>query len=167
MNLSPLNIVEWLKNNPDALKPPVSNKVLFSSKDFLVMLVAGPNDRTDFHYNQSSEFFFQIEGEIFLDLQVNNKVERVSVKEGEMYLLEPYIEHRPVRPDNTIGIVIEKHRAEGEIDALSWYCSTCNASLYRKEFVLKSIEKDLLPVISEYQSNQNLKLCKNCGTENQ
>lgn len=167
MNFAPLNIVAWLKEHPDALKPPVSNKVLFSSKDFMVMLVAGPNQRSDFHYNQGSEFFYQIKGDIFLDLQVNNKVERISVKEGEMYLLEPCVEHRPVRPADTIGVVIESQRAEGVADALSWYCEQCNTQLFRKEFLLKSIEKDLLPIIEAFKQSEELKVCKKCGTRNE
>lgn len=166
MKVSPLNVIDWLKNNPDALKPPVSNKVLFSSEDFMVMLVAGPNARTDFHFNQGSEFFYQIEGEIFLDLQLNNNVERVSIKQGEMYLLEPCVEHRPVRPANTIGIVIEKHRAANDVDALAWYCEECNNQLFRKEFRLQSIEKDLLPIIESFNADGNLKICNNCGTTN-
>ncbi len=166
MNISPINVVKWLEENPNALKPPVSNKVLFSSKDFLVMLVAGPNNRTDFHYNETSEFFYQIKGEIFLDLQLNNNVERVSIKEGEMYLLEPCVEHRPVRPDGTIGIVIEKHRDVNNVDALSWYCSNCNEQLYRENFTLQSIEKDLLPIIDHYSTHSELKICKKCGKHN-
>lgn len=166
MNISPTNVFKWLEENPNALKPPVSNKVLFSSKDMLVMLVAGPNDRTDFHYNESSEFFFQLEGDIFLDLQVNNKVERITVKQGEMYLLDPCVEHRPIRPEGTVGIVIEKHREKNEIDALSWYCDNCNEKLYSKEFALQSIENDLVPIINYFKSNPELAVCKRCGKHN-
>jgi 3-hydroxyanthranilate 3,4-dioxygenase len=166
MNISPVNVIQWLKDNPDALSPPVSNKVLFSSDDFLVMLVAGPNDRTDFHLNQTSEFFYQIQGEIFLDLQLNNNVQRVSIKEGEMYLLDAGIEHRPVRPQGTVGIVLEQHRKEGELDALSWYCDNCNNLLFNRQFVLSSIEKDLLPIIEHFQSSEDLKICNKCGTTN-
>ena len=162
----PINIFSWLAENQDTLKPPVANKQLFASKDFIVMVVAGPNNRSDFHYNETSEFFYQLKGSIYLDLQSESGVNRVEIKEGEMYLLEPKIEHRPIRPENTIGIVIEKVRSVGQIDALAWYCKACNSSLYRKEFMLESIDKDLVPVIDYYKSHPELHACSSCGTDN-
>lgn len=162
----PINIFSWLAENQEALKPPVANKQLFASKDFIVMVVAGPNDRNDFHYNETSEFFYQLKGSIFIDLQMKTGVERVEIKEGEMYLLDPKVEHRPIRPENTIGIVIEKVRDSAQIDALAWYCKSCNALLFRKEFVLESIDKDLVPVINYYNAQSDLHICSSCGTDN-
>lgn len=162
----PINIFTWLAENQDALKPPVSNKQLFASKDFIVMIVAGPNNRTDFHYNETSEFFYQLKGSIYLDLQSEAGVNRVEIKEGEMYLLDPKVEHRPIRPADTIGIVIEKVRNSSQTDALAWYCKSCNELLFKKEFVLESIDKDLLPVIDYYQNQSDLHRCSSCGTYN-
>lgn len=145
------------------LKPPVSNKQLFVSPDFIVMLVAGPNDRQDFHYNETSEFFYQLQGSISLDIQTENGLESILIEEGDMYLLAPKIEHRPNRPNNTIGLVIERVRAKENIDGLSWYCKNCNNQLFHKTFELKSIENDLLPVIDHFNNNLDLKKCSKCG----
>ena len=37
--------------------------------DFIVMIVGGPNARTDYHYDEGPEFFYQIEGEMVLKVQ--------------------------------------------------------------------------------------------------
>lgn len=160
---SPINIIKWIQENKKLLKPPVSNKQLFISPDFIVMVVAGPNDRHDFHYNETSEFFYQLQGEIIVDLQTANGVESIKINEGEMFLVPPKVEHRPKRPNNSIGLVIEQVRQKNNVDALTWYCKNCNNQLYRDSFKLTSIEKDLLPVIKYFNDNQQLKQCNNCG----
>ena len=45
---------------------PVGNAMVWNS-DFMVMVVGGPNQRSDFHVNPSEELFYQIEGDL-LDL---------------------------------------------------------------------------------------------------
>ena len=49
------------------------------------MIVAGPNARKDYHYNETEELFYQIEGDIVVKTQQNNKMVEVKIKEGEMF----------------------------------------------------------------------------------
>ena len=50
----PFNFQQWLDENRDLLKPPVANKNLTpESDDYIVMVVAGPNARKDYHYNET------------------------------------------------------------------------------------------------------------------
>ena len=57
----PFNLNKWIEDNRDLLKPPVANKNLYVvSGDYIVMIVAGPNARKDYHYNESEEWFFQV-----------------------------------------------------------------------------------------------------------
>ena len=65
--VSPLNFKAWIEENRALLKPPVGNKCVWQDGEFIVMVVGGPNNRKDYHYNETPEFFYQIEGDIVFD----------------------------------------------------------------------------------------------------
>lgn len=159
----PFNFKQWINDNRHLLKPPVSNKVVFENSEFIVMVVGGPNSRKDYHFNESEEFFYQLEGDITVTLQLDGKAVAVPIKEGEIFLLPPSIPHSPARPANTIGLVIERKRRDGERDGLMWFCEKCNEKLYDKRFVMTSIEKDFLPTFKEFYTSTELRTCKKCN----
>ena len=132
-------------------------------EEFLVMAVGGPNARNDFHYNEGEEFFFQIKGDVSVFVQENGQKREVKLREGEMFLLPARMPHQPVRPADTVGLVIERKRKDSEKDGLIWYCSACNNKLFEKYFQLQSIEKDFIPVFKEFNLNEALRTCANCG----
>ena len=51
--VSPLNIKAWIEENRDLLKPPIGNKCVWDDGEFIVMVVGGPNNRKDYHYNET------------------------------------------------------------------------------------------------------------------
>ncbi|WP_196889133.1 3-hydroxyanthranilate 3,4-dioxygenase [Aureivirga sp. CE67] len=162
----PFNLQKWIEENRDLLKPPVANKNLYKeSGDYIVMIVGGPNVRKDYHYNDTEEIFYQLEGDIKVIAQVDGEKQEIEIKEGEMFLLPAKIPHSPIRPENTIGLVIEKKRNDVNIDGLIWYCDSCNHKLFEEYFPLTNIEKDFIPVFRKFYTNQNLRTCDNCGTE--
>ena len=63
---------------------------------------------------------------LIFHLPEDGKAVEVPIREGEMFLLPPRIPHNPVRDANTIGLVIERKRREGELDGLLWFCEKCN-----------------------------------------
>ena len=130
------NLKSWVDENRDLLKPPVGNKMVYRDQEFLVMVVGGPNMRKDFHVEEGEEFFYQIEGDITLRIMEQGKPRDIPIREGDIFLLPPRVPHSPQRPANTIGMVIERVRKEGELDHLRWYCESCGEVLYDASFQL-------------------------------
>lgn len=160
----PFNLTKWIEENRELLKPPVGNKNLYiDSGDYIVMIVAGPNARKDYHYNETEELFYQIEGDIILKTQQDGKMVEIPINEGEMFLLPAKIPHSPVRAKNSIGLVIEKKRESHHQDGLLWYSETENILLYEEYFHLTDIEKDFLPVFKKFYSNKDLRTCPVSG----
>ena len=107
----PFNLQKWIDDNRDLLKPPVGNKNLYvEAGNFIVMVVGGPNARKDYHYNESEELFYQLEGDINVRIQEDGKAVDVPIKAGEMFLLPAKTPHSPMRSENSVGLVIEKVR---------------------------------------------------------
>ena len=160
----PFNLTKWIEENRELLKPPVGNKNLYvDSGDYIVMIVAGPNARMDYHYNETEELFYQIEGDIVLKTQQNGIMVEVPIKAGEMFLLPSKIPHSPVRSENSIGLVIERKREAHHQDGLLWYSEKENALLYEEYFHLKNIETDFLPVFKRFYSDEKLRTCPVSG----
>ena len=163
--LAPFNLNQWINENRDKLKPPVSNKNLYhEAGDFIVMVVAGPNARKDYHYNESEELFFQIEGNITVRIQHEGKPKDILIKEGEMFLLPAKTPHSPISGENTIGLVIERVRKGTDLkDGLFWFCENCNHELKSYRFYLENIEKDFIPRFKEFYGSEAMRTCKQCG----
>ena len=161
---APFNLNKWIEDNKHLLKPPVGNKNLYiDSEDFIVMIVGGPNARKDYHYNETEELFYQIEGDIIVKTQQNGKMVEVKIREGEMFLLPPKIPHSPIRPEGSIGLVIERKRQKNDKDGLMWFSEKENALLYEEYFHLTNIEKDFLPVFKRFYTSEKLRTCPVSG----
>ena len=161
----PFNFKKWIDENRHLLKPPVGNQQVFKgNKDFIVMVVGGPNSRKDFHYNGGEEFFYQLEGNIVLKIVEEGKVVDLPIHEGDIFLLPPNTPHSPQRPANTIGLVMERYRDPKEKDGFMWFCEKCGNKLYEEFFQLTDIVTQLPLVMEKFYSSKELRTCKKCGT---
>ena len=161
----PFNLQKWIDEHRHELKPPVGNRNLYKEAgDYIVMIVAGPNARKDYHYNETEELFYQIEGDINVRIQENGKAVDIPIREGEMFLLPARVPHSPMRSEGSIGLVIELKRSESDKDGLMWFCDNCNTKLHDTYFKLNNIEKDFLPRFKEFYGSEEMRTCPNCGS---
>lgn len=164
MPLTVFNLKRWVDEHRDLLKPPVGNKMMFQDGEFLVMIVGGPNARKDYHIEDGEELFYQIEGDIVVKVIEEGKPRDIHVREGEIFLLPAGIPHSPQRPAGTIGMVVERMRAEKEIDHLRWFCESCGNLLHDATFHCKDLGTQLKPVIESFFADEALRTCRTCGT---
>jgi 3-hydroxyanthranilate 3,4-dioxygenase len=160
----PFNLHHWIEEHREELKPPVGNRNLYhESEDYIVMIVAGPNARKDYHFNETEEWYYQIEGDVTVRIQEDGKPVDIPIRQGEIFLLPANTPHSPIRPAGTIGLVIECKRKPGEKDGLLWFCEKCNTKLHENYFPLTNIEKDFIPRFREFYTSETMRTCPNCG----
>lgn len=162
----PFNFKKWIDENRHLLKPPVGNKCVWQDREFIVMVVGGPNERTDFHLNHGEEFFYQLEGNMTLRvIDENRKFRDIRIRAGDIYLLPKGTPHSPQREAGSVGLVIEHKRHTDEKDGLQWYCEKCQTKLYEEFFALTNIETQFPEVFARYYDSPHT-TCKNCGHQN-
>ena len=145
---APFNLKKWIDEHRDLLKPPVGNQCVYKdAENFIVMVVGGPNARKDYHYNESEELYYQVEGNIVLKIIDNGVPRDIPINEGDMFLLPPKTPHSPQRGPGTVGLVIEKVRQE-EKDGFLWYCEQCGNKLHEDYLGGNYIVSKLPPLLN-------------------
>ncbi len=164
--LVPFNLKSWIDDHRDLLKPPVGNAQIWEDTDFIVTVIGGPNRRDDYHVDPLEEFFYQIEGDMVLRVREDGALKDLPIREGEILLLPPHVPHSPQRPEGTIGMVIERQRPDGLLDAFEWYCESCQQRVHRHAFRLASIVDDFPPIFDAYYGSIEARTCPACGHVN-
>lgn len=158
------NFKKWIDEHRHLLKPPVMNQVVYKDNDdFIVMVVGGPNKRKDFHYNETEEFFYQLEGNIVVKIIEDGKIVDIAINEGDIFLLPARVPHSPRRTEGSVGLVMEIKRPKDVLDAFQWYCETCSHLLYEEKLPVQDIVKDLPVVMNNFYASEALRTCKQCG----
>ncbi len=162
---SAINVTQWISGNEQLLKPPVNNKTMAVGEDFIVMVVGGPNARTDFHVDPYEEWFYQLRGNMHVNLMTDDGPQTVHIREGDTWLLPRNTPHSPQRPEaGSIGLVIERIREEGTPEKFQWYCGNCSALVHEVELQVRDIVVDLPPVFAAFYDDVQARTCPNCGT---
>jgi len=162
--LSAFNFRTWIEEHRELLKPPVGNAVVWKDTDFIVMVVGGPNRRTDYHDDPYEEFFYQLEGNMVLRIIEDGRPRDVPINEGDILLLPPHVRHSPQRPEaGSVGLVVERRRPADQLDGFEWYCESCNACVHRVELHVGNIVEDLPPLFEAFYESETLRTCGACG----
>jgi 3-hydroxyanthranilate 3,4-dioxygenase len=160
----PVNFAAWIEENRHLLKPPVGNKTLAVGADLLVQIVGGPNARTDFHVDPYEEWFYQLKGNIHVNVMTPDGPRAVHIREGETWLLPGNLPHSPQRPEaGSVGLVIERIRPEGTLEKFQWYCLNCDALVHEVELQVRDIVADLPPVFAAFYADEQARTCRQCG----
>ena len=161
---APFNLKKWIDENRNLLQPPVGNYCLYKDAgNFIVMVVGGPNARKDYHYNESEELYYQIEGDIVVKIIEDGVPRDIHINEGDIFLLPPKTPHSPQRGPGTVGLVIEKVR-ENEEDGFLWYCENCGNKLYEEHLNVSNIVTQLPPVMTGFYTDDHKRTCSKCGS---
>lgn len=151
----PVKFDGWIDEHKHLLKPPVGNKALYTdSNDLIVMVVGGPNSRQDYHVDPYEEWFYQIKGNMHVNIVLpDGTPKRIDIREGETWLLPGNTPHSPQRPEEgSIGLVVEKIREPGVLEKFQWYHHTADKAtlVHEVELQVTDIVKDLPPVFEAF-----------------
>lgn len=160
----PFNLQRFIEEHRAELRPPVGNRQVFPAGDFVIMVVGGPNARSDYHVDPGAEFFYQLEGTLTLKTMHEGRPLDYSVRPGEVFLLPPLVPHSPQRPAGSVGLVIERQRSEAERDGFQWYCAACHHLLYEEFFALTNIETQFPAIFERFYADSTRRTCRHCGT---
>ena len=127
-------------------------------------IVGGPNARTDYHINETAEWFYQYRGAMLLKVVDDGEFKDIIIGEGEMFLLPPNTPHNPARFANTVGIVLEQPRPEKSLDRLRWYCGNCKQVVDEAAFHCTDLGTQIKEAVNSFKGSEERRRCKSCGT---
>ncbi|KAH6634088.1 3-hydroxyanthranilic acid dioxygenase [Chaetomium sp. MPI-SDFR-AT-0129] len=165
MLTTPVNLPKWLQENSHLLKPPVNNYCVYNG-DFTVMIVGGPNARTDYHINETAEWFYQHKGAMMLKVVDDGVFRDIIIREGDMFLLPPNTPHNPVRFADTVGIVLEQKRPANSLDRMRWYCQSegCAGQIvHEAAFHCTDLGTQIKAAVEAFKGDEEKRRCEKCG----
>ncbi len=163
--LPAINLKKWIDENREFFQPPVSNRYLYDGRDFFVMAIVGPNARNDFHLVDSEEYFYQLKGDIKVRIREGERIVDYWVREGETFFIPANVPHAPVRPPDTIGVVVERRRPPGEHEHVIFYCPNCEALVEDIDFDCGDIVEHFSKAMLDFWANDERRTCQKCGTK--
>ncbi|GMS79492.1 hypothetical protein PENTCL1PPCAC_1667 [Pristionchus entomophagus] len=149
-----INVNRWIKENKKDFVPPVCNKCMYSDQ-LKMFFVGGPNQRRDYHLEEGEEVFYQLKGSMCLKVIERGVKKDIVINEGELFVLPSRVEHSPQRFENTIGAVVERTRAEDELDCVRYFLDDSTTRQFERWFHLNDVVVDLPPLIKAFHSSKS------------
>ncbi len=164
LNGQAFNLAGWIAQAMSGDMGSVGNKEVFRQSDFIFMIVKGPNKRNDFHIDPYDEIFFQLKGTIYVKYRDDDgQMQTAEVKEGEVMIITAMTPHSPIRPPDTLGLVVERPRVPGEKDGIVWYCDVCAHTLHELEIDCQDIETQLKAALDAFNADVSQRTCAQCS----
>jgi 3-hydroxyanthranilate 3,4-dioxygenase len=162
---SSTDLKRWIEENKHLFQPPYkTNRVLAHDKDFIVMILHGPNVRLDFHTEPGEEIFYQIHGDIEVHVKPENERRQVvKIREGEIFLCPGGLAHSPRRGEGTWGLVIERKREKNESEEFTWFCEACDEKVLSQTVHQGDVAAQVTKVYAGFNADPALRTCKKCG----
>jgi 3-hydroxyanthranilate 3,4-dioxygenase len=85
------------------------------------------------------------------------------VREGETFFIPPNVPHAPVRPPDTVGVVVERRRPPGEHEHVIFYCDNCGALVEDIDFDCADIVQHFSQAMKDFWTDDTRRTCKKCG----
>jgi len=163
--LNATDLKRWVAENKHLFNPPYkTNRVLAHYREFIVMVLNGPNARLDFHREPGEEFFYQIHGGIELHLKPEGDCRKVvRIGEGEIFLCPGGVAHSPRRGEGTWGLVIERARKADEQEEFLWFCERCDELVLNRRMSPENVSAQVKAVYEAFNADAGLRTCKACG----
>lgn len=170
-----LNLPKWLSQNSHLLQPPINNYCVYhpsspSTSGMTVMVLGGPNARTDYHINSTPEFFYQHKGSMLLKTVDTSTTPHtfvdIPIHENSLYLLPANTPHNPVRFADTVGLVVEQPRPADSVDTMRWYCKNpnCGQIVHEASFHCSDLGTQIKEAVVAFDKAEDVRTCKACGT---
>jgi 3-hydroxyanthranilate 3,4-dioxygenase len=138
---------------------------LYPDSQFEVIMVRGPNRRNDFHIDPYDELFIQLEGTIRVDTrEPEGGLRHNLVHADELFLVPAGVPHSPLRPADTLGLVVEIRRGPDDTEGVEWYCHRCGALIEHVTMQSPQMIESLGRLLSEFQASEARRTCRSCGT---
>jgi 3-hydroxyanthranilate 3,4-dioxygenase len=162
---SATDLKRWIEENKHLFQPPLkTNRVIAHDKEFIVMILHGPNTRLDFHIEPGEELFYQIHGDIEVHVKPGNERRQVvKVREGEIFLCPGGLAHSPRRGEGTWGLVVERKRAQNEDEAFAWFCERCDAQVLSQTIRQGDVAAQVSKTYEAFNADPAMRTCKDCG----
>lgn len=164
-SFSSTDLKRWIVDNRHLFQAPLkTNRVLAHYQDFIVMVLAGPNMRLDFHIEPGEELFYQVHGDIEVHLKPENEHRQiVMIREGEMFLCPGGVAHSPRRGAGTWGLVVERKRRPDENEAFAWFCERCDEKVLAQTVTQGDVAAQVSRIYAAFNADAAARTCQSCG----